>query len=342
MQRRSRLGLVGAASAAVALSVAAVAPVSARPNPDLASHVHFMPTRAAAAQAAAGGNGHGKPGGGGGGGSTTGTQAGIYYHGGRIASPGSDAFHVVSIYWSAGATYPGGPNPNGGDVTGNGSQDGSLVGTFLRGLGGTPYYNINKTYWDNLGASGALRYVSGAVEYDGYWADGSNAPSGAQSVSDAAVQTEIKSGFTGGTLTYRADTIYAVFSAGGVNLGGGAFTQYCAYHGHFSWNGNDVLYAVMPYNDYSSSCKIQSTGPNGDPADAEVNTLTHEIEETNTDPDLNAWWDRRGYENADKCAWKFGAVYTANGAYANVSFGGHDWLIQQQWKNSGRGSCALS
>ncbi len=342
MQRRSRLGLVGAASAAVALSVAAVAPVSARPNPDLASHVHFMPTRAAAAIADAGGNAHGKPGGGGGGGGGTssGTQAGIYYHGGRIASPGSDAFHVVSIYWSAGATYPGGPNPNGGDVTGNGSQDGSLVGTFLRNLGGTPYYNINQTYWDNLGASGALRYVSGAVTYDGYWADGSNAPSGTESVSDSAIQQEVIASFA--VRPWAADTIYAVFSAGGVNLGGGAFTQYCAYHGHFSYGGHDVLYAVMPYNDYSSSCKVQSTGPNGDPADAEVNTLTHEIEETNTDPDLNAWWDRRGYENADKCAWTFGTVYTANGAYANMSFGGHHWLIQRQWKNSGKGSCALS
>jgi hypothetical protein len=345
MHRRSRLGLVGAASAAVALSVAAVAPVSARPNPDLASHVHFMPTRAAAALADAGGNGHGKPGGGGGGG-TSGTQAGIFYHGGRIASPGSDVFHVVSIYWSAGATYPGGPvPPNGGDATGDGSLDGSLVGKFLGGLGGTPYYNINTTYWDNPGASGDLRYVSGAVKYDRYWADGSNAPSGTQNVSDAAIQAEIVAGFTGGMLTYQADTIYAVFSAGDVNLGGGAFTQYCAYHGHFSYsdNGkdNDVLYAVMPYDDSSSSCKIQSSGPNGDPADAEVNTLAHEIEEANTDPDLNAWWDHRGYENADKCAWKFGTVYQVNGAYANMSFAGHDWLVQQNWRNSGKGSCGL-
>ena len=337
MQRTSRLGLIGASTAALAISILAVAPVSARPNPELASHVHFMPTKAAAAQAAP--HGDAKPGGGGGGG----TQAGIYYHGGRVASTGSAAFHVESIYWGAGTIYPGGPNAGTGDTTGTATQDGSLVGTYLRSLGGTPYYRINQGYWDNLGAGGALRYVSGAVTYDGYWADGSSAPSGTQNISDQAVINEITSGFSSGRITYHPDTIYAVFSAGGVNLGGGAFSQYCAYHGNFQYNGQDVIYAVMPYNAYSTSCEAQTTGPNNDPADAEVNTLTHEIEEANTDPDLNAWYDRRGYENADKCAWTFGTTHTAtNGALYNVTFGGHNWLIQRQWKNSGRGSCALS
>ena len=34
--------------------------------------------------------------------------------------------------------------------------------------------------------------------------------------------------------------------------------------------------------------------------------IAHELEEAATDPDLNAWYDRRGDENADKCAWTFG------------------------------------
>jgi hypothetical protein len=25
----------------------------------------------------------------------------------------------------------------------------------------------------------------------------------------------------------------------------------------------------------------------------------------------------------------------------NVVFGGHDWMLQQQWKNSGGGGCVL-
>lgn len=338
MRRMTRLGLFGSAAAVLALSVAAVAPVSAKPGPELASRVHFMPIKGASAQAIGQAKSGGKPGGG-----TTGTQAGIYYHGGRVASPtSSSAFHVVSIYWSAGQIYSGGPNPNGSEITGTGIQDGSLVGAFLRGLSGSPYYDINKTYWDNIG--GSLRYVSGAVAYDGFWADGTNAPSGTQNISDAAIQAEIVDGLTSTKITYAPDTIYSVFSAGGVNLGGGAFTQYCAYHGHFTWNGNDVLYAVMPYNAYNTTaCGGQAVGPNGDAADFEVNTLVHEVEEANTDPDLNAWYDRRGYENADKCAWTWGPTLTAsNGAMYNVTIGGHNWLIQRNWKNSGSGSCAMS
>jgi hypothetical protein len=71
--------------------------------------------------------------------------------------------------------------------------------------------------------------------------------------------------------------------------------------------------------------------------------LAHELEETVTDPDLNAWYDNKGYENADKCAWSFGTLYkAANGAYANMKLGTRDFLIQRNWVNAGSGSCALS
>jgi hypothetical protein len=62
-----------------------------------------------------------------------------------------------------------------------------------------------------------------------------------------------------------------------------------------------------------------------------------------TDPNLNAWYDRRGYENADKCAWTFGTTYTtSNGAQANMNLGGLNFLIQQNWVNANGGFCALS
>jgi hypothetical protein len=73
-----------------------------------------------------------------------------------------------------------------------------------------------------------------------------------------------------------------------------------------------------------------------------VNTLAHETEEAATDPDLNAWYDRRGYENADKCAWTFGSTYTtSNGSTANMNLGGKDFLIQRNWVDAGSGGCAL-
>ena len=67
-----------------------------------------------------------------------------------------------------------------------------------------------------------------------------------------------------------------------------------------------------------------------------------ELEEAVTDPDLNAWYDPRGQENADKCAWTFGTTYlAANGSRANMKLGTMDYLIQQNWANAGGGCCAL-
>lgn len=72
-----------------------------------------------------------------------------------------------------------------------------------------------------------------------------------------------------------------------------------------------------------------------------VSVIAHELEETVTDPDLNAWYDWSGNENADKCAWKFGTTYpAANGSKANMNLGGSDFMVQQNWVNASGGYCA--
>ena len=71
--------------------------------------------------------------------------------------------------------------------------------------------------------------------------------------------------------------------------------------------------------------------------------IAHELEEATTDPNLNAWYDQRGQENADKCAWTFGTEYvTGNGAKANMKLGSRDYLIQQNWVNASGGYCSVS
>ena len=72
-----------------------------------------------------------------------------------------------------------------------------------------------------------------------------------------------------------------------------------------------------------------------------VNIIAHEGEEATTDPDLNAWYDNSGAENADKCAWNFGTTQTAsNGSEYNETMGAHQYLIQQNWVNASGGYCA--
>jgi PKD repeat protein len=77
-------------------------------------------------------------------------------------------------------------------------------------------------------------------------------------------------------------------------------------------------------------------------ADAVINVLAHEIEESTTDYALNAWFDLSGQENADKCAWNFGATYSNGTGTANMKIGTKDFLIQQNWVNSGNGGCLQS
>ncbi len=337
MSRLSNASLLAAASVALAACAdsAKVTEPAALAAPSAASYDqlawentrHEMPTQSQASQNA-------KPGGNGGSGT------GIYYHGGRVLQAYTN---VAAVYWASSTIYPGGPTPGASSNLTVGATDNSNVGYFMANLGGSSYFNINTTYTDAAGTP-----IANVVNYTQFWANNTNAPSGTTSISDAQIVAMLQSGFNSGALTYEANTVYAVFTSGKVNLGGGFGTQYCAYH----YNGTvtiggvsrTVLYAAMPYNyAYPSACSANlSVWPNNDPgADAEVNTLAHEIEEATTDPLGTAWWDRRGYENADKCAWNFGTTYPVNGSVANTQIGGKHFLVQMNWVNAGSGGCAI-
>ncbi|MDB4887514.1 MAG: phosphate-responsive 1 family protein [Gemmatimonadetes bacterium] len=263
---------------------------------------------------------------------------GIFFHGGTVLL----TTNVANIYWASAPIFVGGPTPG---STGSGAADGSLIGTFLRGLTGSPYFNINTTYTNAAGT-----HISNTVNYTQYYANNTNAPTGTANVTDAQMVAMLQAAFDGGKLTYDPNTLYSIFTAGAVNLGGGFGTQYCAYHTHATVTIGGVArtayYAAMPYNGaYPAACTSGLAPANGSydtGADFEVNTFVHEIEETTTDAMGNAWYDNRGYENGDKCAWTWGTTYTtAAGGKANVNLGGKDFLIQQNWKNSGTGGCAL-
>lgn len=57
-----------------------------------------------------------------------------------------------------------------------------------------------------------------------------------------------------------------------------------------------------------------------------ANVTGHELSETRSDPQLNAWYDSSGAENADKGAWTFGGP--------SVNFSNNTkWKIQGNWSN---------
>ena len=96
-----------------------------------------------------------------------------------------------------------------------------------------------------------------------------------------------------------------------------------------------TLYANQPYTMTVPSACDSGQHPNGDDADPTINVVSHEHNEAITDEQGNAWYDRVGYENGDKCAWDFGTPLgsTAYGQYNQV-INGHTYYLQREYSNA--------
>lgn len=185
-------------------------------------------------------------------------------------------------------------------------------------------------------------HVTNAVTFAGQTTDAYS--QGASNLSDAQINAVVTRAIANGSLPKDTGGVYFVLTSADVSKSG-FLTQYCGWHTHATISGADIKYAFVGDPGANSACSMQTTtSPNGNVgADAMASVVAHELEESTTDPDLNAWFDQRGYENADKCAWTFGTTYSAaNGSRANMHIGGLDFLIQRNWVNASGGYCALS
>ncbi|KAJ2962222.1 hypothetical protein NQZ79_g2620 [Umbelopsis isabellina] len=243
----------------------------------------------------------------------------ITYHGGPIMTGKITVYPIFYGTWS--------------------TAQKAIVNTFIGGLSASTWWNIEKTYHDNSGNT-----VSGPVALGAAYAD--NYSQG-KSLSDNSIETIVSHAISAGGLPVDTNGIYAVLTAGDVAETSGFCSQYCGWHTDATISGKDLKYLFAGRADACvSGCvapENQSVSPNGDvTTDGLISVLAHEIVEAGSDPDLNAWYDASGQENADKCAWTFGTTKTAsNGAAYNVVVGGKNYLIQQNWNAKTQG-CALS
>lgn len=265
------------------------------------------------------GNGNGgeakgaKPGGGG-------TSNGINYHGGPVMTGTVNVYYIWYGDWSNSPAV-------------------SILTSFAKHIGGSSYYNINTTYFDGSGNK-----LTNGVNYAGF-INVSSSTHGT-SLSDADIQSIVVEGING-DLPFDTNGVYFVLTSADVTASSGFCTKYCGWHtyGTISGLSGRIKYAfVGDPTRCPSSCQAQATGPNGSSgADGMASIIAHELEEAASDPELNAWYDTRGYENADKCAWTFGTTKTAsNGAKYNMTLDGVNFLIQRNWVNANGGFCALS
>jgi hypothetical protein len=245
---------------------------------------------------------------------------GINYNGGPVMLGNVNMYYIWYGNWS-------------------GNTATTILTDFANGIGNSLYYAINTTYYSGSGST--KNFISNAVTYMGSTTD--NYSQGT-SLSDAQVQAVVASAITSGRLPRDANGVYFVLTSADVTASSGFCTQYCGWHTYATISGSNIKYSFVGNPDRCpSSCAAQTTGPNGNAgADGMASIIAHELEEAVTDPNLNAWYDRRGYENADKCAWTFGTTYTvSNGSKANMKLGTRDYLIQQNWVNASGGFCAV-
>jgi len=251
------------------------------------------------------------------------TGNGINYHGGPVLQGNPVPIYVI---WYG--------NWNG---TGSNTQATvNLIDTFLNSLGNTGYERINTTYGDTTGnVSGNLTLARQVFD------PGSQGTKLRNSKISAAISAQL----TSGALPTDTTGVYLFLTASDIRENGFC-SSFCGFHTRQTLNGADIKWAFIGNTDRCpSACEIQSTGPNSPSAgvggaDGMINVITHESEEAITDPDLNAWFDNAGQEDADKCNFKFGPTQTAgNGARFNQTFGGHNWMMQMEWENSRGGGC---
>jgi hypothetical protein len=264
---------------------------------------------------------HGKGAGNGQAGPGKGKTNSIAYHGGPVMLGTTNVYYIWYGNWA-------------------GNTATAILADLATKIGGSPYYNINTTYYSGTTTK---NYVSNSVTLAGSIAD--NYSQGT-ALTDAQIKGVVSNAITSGKLAKDPNGVYFVLTSADVNATSGFCTQYCGWHSYASISGVDIKYSFVGNPDRCpGACEAQTIGPNDNAgADGMASIIAHELEEAVTDPVFNGWYDRTGQENADKCAWTFGTLKTAsNGAKYNVTLGTRNYLIQQNWVNvANAGNCAMA
>ena len=219
------------------------------------------------------------------------TQNPLIDHGGPVLT----ASKTYAIYWGTPAAFPI-------DLQ-------SGMSSLLSGFNGSTYLGI------------AQQYMRGSPLSSAYMAtvsDTSAPPSRAPTT--AAIGAEVCKLFA----HPDPSTIYFVFTSNAPKI------NYCAWHDEATCNGVTFQVAYIPnqaqlagcspYTRTNLSCNSFSEG-----TVASADSVAHEFMEAVTDPHINAWYDKRGEEMADKCNF----VY-----YSCVNLPGGNWQIQAEWSNA--------
>jgi hypothetical protein len=235
----------------------------------------------------------------------------LLYHTGGVVIP---VAHVVCIFWG----------PSFANATSPDSTYAQTIQNFRNQFGTTPEFNTITQYYQVIGGTTTNVQLSNLALGTADWFDTTTPPT---NVTDTIVQQEVQRYLQSHATDYSA--VYEVFipagsysSDGSSTSCGGPNLQYCAYHSHYNdATGQAVKYSIEPYPN-CSGCQVSGFTA----AQNQEHFVCHETREAVTDALGNAWFDRRGYEADDKCAWS-PTPFIGTGGYA----------YQYEWSNANSG-----
>jgi len=234
-------------------------------------------------------------------------------------------------------------------------------------------FAIDQQYYDMSGLGGSKSFVPYAVtdagtilDTDSYPASGCTDTANGESfpvcLTSEQIVSELSSYIAAHNLPTGIDVQYYVLTPQGVascfdsSSAECAYSSYCGYHSYAGSGQSQIVYADMPWLYQVPGCDTNeafgSGYPNPSDIDAVVSVFSHELSETMTDPNLDAWIQNggtdNGYEIGDKCAYIYGSggygslsgLSNNGNGFWNVGLEGSDYLMQLEFDNRSE-NCAL-
>ena len=262
----------------------------------------------------------------------TNTTSKMLYHDGPVLTGNQNVYLIWYGCWTDNCGSAGDTKPR------------DILTDFLVTIGLTPYMQINSTYPNGAGEAPIGQFIFGGDVFDSSYSHGVD-------LTPSDIAGIISDQVNDFRLPQDSNGIYIVIASADVASTAMGFctTSAVSYHGQGIVNGNFVRYIFLgnPVRCPSvAGPQFSRSGPtpNGSyTADVLVSNLAQGLDTSLTNPAGNGWFDRYGFENAEKCQNTFGQTYlTANGARANLRLGSRDFLIQQNWVNDRKPRCAMS
>lgn len=266
----------------------------------------------------------------------------LTWHGGPVM-PSHEAF---AIFWApSGYSFPSGYEEGITEYLENVAADSWLPTNVYSVSAQYEGSNGHASYEDGFGGSvadiHAYPTTGTCPAYEGF-----NGAEYTACLSDAKLQAEVQTvrGEQGWPSGLEAEYYMVlpphVGSCFGTTIASGCFDkEFCAYHSYSS-SPATAIYANISYSpEDPSGCGVGEypNGTSNGKIDDTLSSLSHEANESITDPLLNAWYDKKGFEDGDECrnsSDDYGsALGGSTGTLFNESINGAHYYLQQEWSN---------